>query len=530
VGKRESLNKAREIYKNVIEEISNDKSKWKSFLDFSSKFYKYSFTENLLMFGQNKNITMCATLEEWNSIGRWIKPKSTGLKILRDMDNEVVLDYVFDVSDTYVRKDILNAYTNEKLQIFKWKANEKQVIEVLNNHFNSANIDKLEMIVANYMATALDESELLLNLTDIEEQIVLQPEFLEFMIKNTTYLVAKRCGIKSEDIEGVFSKYSLFANPVALNIIGNCINYCSSELLKIIEYKIKEIKKEELKNGKIRKIWDNSKEEFEGVISNKIQRINDRGDFNGQTIREGTGNSETKGNNRETIKREESSTKNKRIYRYSKIQSIDRKYGRRFVARDVNRKNLDDSIKEVEQSTSFVFPKKEDSKESGENKQLNFDSLISISYQEDEVLQSNENIKRDDNEDKINKINYVIEDKQENETRTARERVKDNVSAINLLKEIENQSRLATIEEQKVLAKYSGWGGLSKAFDKKFVDWKEEQIQVREILSEREYEDAQASVLNAFYTNSDVVDSMYLALERMGFKGGNILEPSARYR
>lgn len=112
MGRKESLNQAKEIYADVLTDIINDKNKWKEFLDFSSRFYKYSFVENLLMFGQDKNVTMCATLEEWNSIGRWIKPHSKSLKILKDTENEVNLNYVFDVKDTYARKDIPNAYTD----------------------------------------------------------------------------------------------------------------------------------------------------------------------------------------------------------------------------------------------------------------------------------------------------------------------------------------------------------------------------------------------------------------------------------
>ena len=219
MGRKENLNKAKDTYKNIMQQISSDKNKWKEFLEFSSKFYKYSFTENLLMFAQNPNVTMCATLEEWNSIGRWVKPHSTSMKILRDTENEIALDYVFDVSDTYARKDIPNAYTDERLQIFKWKATEEQVVQILNTYFNNENIDKLETIVAGYMATAIDDSELLFNLTDEEEQMVLKPEFLELMIKNTTYQVATRCGIEIDNTERIFAEFETFANPVAMNII-----------------------------------------------------------------------------------------------------------------------------------------------------------------------------------------------------------------------------------------------------------------------------------------------------------------------
>ena len=363
MGRKENLNKAKDTYKNIMQQISSDKNKWKEFLEFSSRFYKYSFTENLLMFAQNPDVTMCATLEEWNSIGRWVKPHSTSMKILRDTENEIALDYVFDVSDTYARKDIPNAYTDERLQIFKWKATEEQVVQILNTYFNSENIDKLETIVAGYMATAIDDSELLLNLTDEEEQMVLKPEFLELMIKNTTYQVATRCGIEIENTERIFAEFETFANPVAMNIIGNCINHCSSELLKIIEYKMKEIKKEELKYGNTRKIWNNSEEKHEGAISNEIQRTNDRGDTNGQTIREGTRNIETERDNRETDKRTESSTENERVHSDGEIQSVHRELDSRAITTNVGRENLEENNEEVEKSTSFSFVQNEVSEE-----------------------------------------------------------------------------------------------------------------------------------------------------------------------
>lgn len=539
MGRKENLIKAKEIYKDIMQQISSDKNMWKEFLDFSSKFYKYSFTENLLMFAQNPKVTMCATLEEWNSIGRWVKPNSTSIKILKDTENEIALDYVFDVSDTYARRDIPNAYTDEKLQIFKWKATEQQVIDILNFHFKNENLDNLETIVADYMTTAIDDSGILLNLTDEEELIVLKSEFLELMIKNTTYQVATRCGIKIENTERIFSEYETFANSVAINIIGNCINYCSSELLKIIEFKMKEIKREELKYGDTRKIWNNSEEKYERTLPNEVQRINDKGNSNGETIRERTGVIETERNNRETTQREESSTKDERIYSDGEIQSNDREYDRRIVTANVGRENLEDNGKEVENSTSFSFPK-------NENKQLGFETLFELSYQQNDIVEKEDNSKNEfvsgymksntimqndkTMEKQAEKINYTIPQEKQSEIRNARQRVNDNIKAIKLLKAIESQDRLATSEEQEILALYSGWGGLSKIFNKNNEEWKAEEIELNKNLTVEELEEAKSSSLNAFYTNPEIIDSMYLGLARLGFKGGNILEPSARNR
>lgn len=675
MGRKENLNNAKQIYQKVMNDISTDKEQWKEFLEFSSKFYKYSFTENLLMFGQDKDITMCATLPEWNSIGRWVKPKRKSIKILRDTENDVQLDYVFDVKDTYARRDIPNAYTDERLETFKWKATEEEVIKILSEYLHFENIDKLETIVAGYMATAIDDSGLLLNLSEEEENLVLKPEFLELLIKSTTYQIATRAGIEIKDKERIFTEYEEMANPIAMNIVGNCVNHSSAELLKIIEYKVKQIKKEELKNG-VRKIWNDSEEEFKGDVSNEIQPINDRNNIDGEIGGERTRDIETERDNREESERTKSSTENERIYRDGEIQPDDRGISGGTTTTNVGRENLIKENREVEKTTSFSLPKnnvsdelidkilmdcgntqggeekakelirddliskkdkiigirniygdsgvstdeyKWESKAKGltiedknqnkitlswaevltrtskvlklENEQLGFDTFFNLAYQEDEIIPKEDNSKYDFINDLIGekitlngreyKISKLDIDKKEieiydhsikgwyplfnlmnldefvaqytrehgikqdeeditqekanyemptiiQENRNLKQRTIDNINAIKLLNKIEIENRLATISEQEVLAKFTGWGGLSKVFGS--AEWEMQRNELKEILSEEDYADAQASTINAFYTNATIIDGIYAGLSRLGFKGGNILEPSARNR
>ena len=678
MGRKENLNKAKEIYENIMQEISSDKNKWKEFLEFSSKFYKYSFTENLLMFGQNKDVTMCATLEEWNSIGRWIKPHSTSLKILRDTDNDVQLDYVFDVKDTYARRDIPNAYTDQKLQIFKWKATEQEVVQILKNYLNYEDVETLENIVIKYIATELDNSELLLNLSDEEEMQVLKPEFLEILAKSTTYQVANRCGIKLSDTKDLFTDYEAMANPIAINILGNCVSHFSSELLKIIEYKIKQIKKEELKYG-TRQIWNNNQEESKRTISNEVQRTNDTSNIDGEIRGERTRNFETERDNRATSERTKSSTKDERVYSDGKIQSDDRKSSRGIITANAGGENLKDNEGVEQKTTPFSMPIntvpeelitkilsnggntegsldniknilsddtldikeqipliKNEYNNSGEgvpkeyswigkpkgleitdlktnatvvltwadvvkrtksilglsNEQLGFETLFNLSYKQNDIVEKEDNSKYDFVKDLIgkkifledreyqvsklnieskeielydqsikgwypifrsmnldefvlqytnsnaekqiedevieNKINYKV-DSNEQEKRNLVQRANDNINAIKLLNQIESENRLATAEEQQELAKFTGWGGLSKVFSNN-KEWEEQQSELKALLTEEEFEDAKGSTLNAFYTNSMIINNMYLGLLRLGFRGGNILEPSARNR
>ena len=103
---------------------------------------------------------------------------------------------------------------------------------------------------------------------------------------------------------------------------------------------------------------------------------------------------------------------------------------------------------------------------------------------------------------------------------------KANMEAIRMLKKLEQEQRLATPEEQEVLSRYVGWGGIPQAFEERNSAWAEEYTQLKGILTPEEYSAARASTLNAFYTSPTVIKAMYEALGNMGLKQGNILEPS----
>jgi len=123
------------------------------------------------------------------------------------------------------------------------------------------------------------------------------------------------------------------------------------------------------------------------------------------------------------------------------------------------------------------------------------------------------------------KLNYHITD-DDLGVGGAKEKYHRNIAAIRLLKQIESEDRLATADEQEVLAQYVGWGGLSKAFDDTDSSWSGEYAELKELLDETEYKAARASTLNAHYTSPVVIKAIYKALENMGFSGGNILEPA----
>ena len=108
----------------------------------------------------------------------------------------------------------------------------------------------------------------------------------------------------------------------------------------------------------------------------------------------------------------------------------------------------------------------------------------------------------------------------------AKTKFKNNLLAIQTLKQIENEDRTATPEEQEILSKYVGWGGLAQAFDSENEQWSKEFAQLSDALTPKEYEDARKSVLDSFFTSPAIIDGIYEALDKFGFNGGNLLEPS----
>ena len=126
-----------------------------------------------------------------------------------------------------------------------------------------------------------------------------------------------------------------------------------------------------------------------------------------------------------------------------------------------------------------------------------------------------------------NRNNYKIQDNDLG-VGTKREKYQNNIDAIKVLKLCEEENRFATPEEQEVLSKYVGWGGLQEAFDSRNDSWSKEYKELNSLLTEKEYAEAKRSTLTAFYTPPIVIKSIYKALENMGLERGNILEPSCR--
>ncbi|MBY7043783.1 pentapeptide repeat-containing protein [Clostridium botulinum] len=139
-------------------------------------------------------------------------------------------------------------------------------------------------------------------------------------------------------------------------------------------------------------------------------------------------------------------------------------------------------------------------------------------------LQEDSSIFIDKNND--NKVNYQFNETDGIGEGGLKTKFKNNIEAIKILKKIENENRLATNDEQKILSRYVGWGGMPQAFDTNSKSWISEFETLKSILTNKEYESARASTTNAHYTSPVIIDYIYKALDKFGFKEGRILEPS----
>lgn len=174
-----------------------------------------------------------------------------------------------------------------------------------------------------------------------------------------------------------------------------------------------------------------------------------------------------------------------------------------------------------------ITPTLEGSQLSMFDEHITDDIILPTEEAPEEVLQVNEfkNKQSEIIQDNTTKTDFTITDDKLGEG-GAKTKFRANVEAIKTLKAIEADGRTATPEEQEILSKYVGWGGLKNAFEDFHDDWKKEFTELKELLTPEEYKLAKASVLNAHYTSPLVIEKMYEALRNNGFTGGKILEPA----
>ncbi|MCY6356200.1 helicase-related protein [Clostridium sp. ZS2-4] len=551
----------KEIYEKITDIVTGSKQEWKDFLTFASRIYKYNFDNAILIYSQRPDATMVANMEIWNrKIGRYINKGTRSIAVFDTSKPNIKLQYLFDIKDTngephtipklWSLSDTITPSLVDKL-------NKKY--ELSHNDLDSIIGELVEMKVnANLENSFADFENDTQNtwLQDLPMEGIISC-FTQSIIESAHYMIAKRCGIDSTiyNDDSSFRVITHF-NTLPLTFrLGNEVCSISQEILREIEKEVKLIireKRSEKNNersirtelqrsrgntlsrdsniqGKgsrreaLREIRTDGTELSKRKSSEQIQLAFGKGRTDAQNAQGEQGSLwEIRINNGEDTG-DKSNTESGEYNGELQVQGTSKADSRgNSLAGDSIPNTLDNEIQtnltESLNSGSFFMPK---------NNQENSVSIEEDkSNKEDIVL---EEVKT--NEEKKIKveykpINYKYNPEDEIGVGGLKTKFRNNVEAIKTLKVIEGENRYATAEEQKILAKYVGWGGMPQAFDMNAAGWNSEYTELKALLTHEEYSSARASTPNAHYTSPIVIEAMYKALERFGFKSGNILEPS----
>lgn len=580
-----NIKEAVAIYNKGLNNLISNATEWKEFLKFNSKFYKYKFHENLLLYSQDKDITACATFDEWKKVSRYVKPKpySKTLKTIYQQNGRLYLKSVFDITSTNSKYDI-----DFKL----WETTETEAIDILSSKLDiylGNTQGKLSNIISSYVSDMIGNNELA-QLLELSHEQIYNDDFLSVFIESVTTIVMNRCGA---EYEPNLEKFENIRDVQVLKKLGYIVNKCSYDLIRTVELEIKErLKKqewEELYNER-----NNIKENEQNIGGNKTNEVSrlDNGGNNQRSIGELlTRDSKSGTNNRRTIKNKTPKARHRRVYHTSTIRKHDTQFKNGTNKQHDRRKSKRNIGYEdgVVQTTLFNLPqineelKKQSPVEStfagykvGDLVYLEHDVpqyirkidieknqvLVSINPNTDYILQrysiqdfeehlynnplnerTIENNKESDLEKlaEITDINPLIEneeivqtpppptlfkisDELKKDSIGLKKKYEENIEAIKLLKQLEYEDRDATDEEKNILAKYNGWGGLSKAFEES----SEQYYELQELLTPEEFKSSRESALTSFYTEPYIIDFMYKAIQRFGISAKcKILDPSA---
>ena len=576
---------AKILYEEMLNDVTKNPDEWLSFLKSVTWTFEYPFSEQLLIYAQKPDAKAVATMEFWNkSFHRWIKKGTKAIRLLKYENGQSYMENVFDVSDTYQ-----NYGKFKGLWQLDISRDEKAYIEQLESKYgelaDSSNIESaitsaIENLVEDNIDTYFEEIPYLEKAEQEYKDI-----FKELVRDSVIYAVKNRVGIQNDDytFKMYFEKINYIADPEIISVFGNACRDLTRDVIRETRSFVKnrtfelnrnnvyvkdnkEIEKGGIENepsepsiqsseglSNTRLTSNEQSEESEWQIRNSegellkdtqegnVRQNGGNGNINSSLEPTTTGVRRTDGDENRSTDEERQLDGTNESPRPDGVGTENElnQNGSRTRSNEGIRTGINGEILSVSEQINLI-----DNLIQEENKEV-----VTDFDKQSQKLQSffDENIAkpvlRTTLSNMINGIppEILTDEKQKEEPQERnqfvirnddlgvggdKEKYKNNVEAIKLLKRLESENRLANSEEQEVLSKYVGWGGLSKTFDKKADDWKEEYNELLKLLTPTEYENAIASTRTAFYTPPIVISAMYEALSNMGFKKGNILEPS----
>ncbi|HEX3075776.1 MAG TPA: SNF2-related protein, partial [Lachnospiraceae bacterium] len=490
-----------DIDRRITQRITSSRSEWKTFLEYYSKLYRFTYNNMLLMYGQKPYATLMADYETWLKAGRQVKSGSKGALIINGIE-KVIPDnqnFLFDISET----------VGSKIPEI-WEINEEN-----------------EEQLKKYLRYPNSMKEIIENLTQTYVRGIIKGEtdknppqrdaaIRALVFESVCYMVGCRCGCKEEFKEISFYKFDELKDMEVNTIVGTHIAHCAGEMLRGIGVYLQLIRK-----GKV--LYEGDKQQGQDG---------------------GYAESEQPGEERDTVPEHITSDDRERDKEQSgqirsDVHDVLQGGERSALSKVSGAWDARGASPEGEGTGRGTIPTDSTGGTGGEavkgsggfQQDLRGKNASEGSVGRDrsegnrlpEVLEDANSLAKP-----VSQRNYYVAEEEllQLDYGGPKTKFKNNMEAIRLLIQIENEGRLATEEEQKILSRYVGWGGLADAFNPDNSNWLNEYKELRGILSDDDYKQARSSVNTAFYTSPAIIRSIYMTLEGFGFTGGRILEPS----
>ena len=560
---------AASAYQKGFSEVTKNVDAWKKFLDFSSQLYKYDYVEKVIFYSQNPNATFLADFDTWNKVGRRIKLGEKSIVGMSQNQDGYSVKHYFDLSQTVGEKFIEPSFSLDKEDATEVTSRFYQkVFHVSKTEVPS--IFPLEDIISKGVETYMDHDD---------SGIV--RKFHIFIEDSVLYSLGKKVDwIKENEFsEDTFREITVETWPMIGHVTNEVTKHALlsiGQLQKELSKEKERVKDERTRNNTERRDLDRSNNLEQSSIRPTAGTLREnrnelsvgeqslipgtsevRGDSNGVSTSEGRSGSRT-GNQitERTVRQEpipeyggssfngkppekhlEPNTRNR-----DKPDDREAASGRatsepvsfQDLKGTTNAELLPESLIKSQINDSFSYPEKGQANPLNnqmEEKEGPSDQHEISLFDEFDDTEAQPNEKMETVSAPITKAadegSNFFENQLLTHGRTKREKAQQNIEAIKLSLKIELEGRKATKDEQLILSKYSGWGGIQEIFDEQNESWAKERIELTSLLSTNEYSDARASVLTAFFTDPELIGAMYEFLDSRGdFTHAKILDPA----
>lgn len=565
--------------------LTRNLESWTGFLSTASRLYKYPFPDQLLIHAQNPKSTAVAGFDIWTKkMRRYVRRGSKGIALVHVNNGYPRIQYVFDVSDTGTKNNSCNLVLwqyQEEYRDVVTKALEERFGIPCHNGFP----DQLEDIAAKLAKDYWDDyhSQIMYELSGSTlegmDEYNVGMEFCDVASVSTAYVLLSRCGLHAEKhfrLED-FRNLNDFNTPKLIQILGVAVNQAGSQVLHQIGMSILSYERQKQAAQQHSNVSEAEGDDTPSASDNSAAKASDQPskptiqeiynqckpvikDFllSDTAYKNACKNSDRKNAELEgeaAVKRAALSITDLRFLKvYYDVSEFHNSILREIFAEtytvlaETQEQKPELSASEAKQDGNNALADAQQpavDESDPEDDMSPDDTTEAKSAQDNTNPDATESEPAEGNTDpdateaapteiilepsEVRELpaaeNFTITDDQLG-TGGPKAKFAMNMAAITILKQIEAENRFATSEEQQILSKYVGWGGIPDAFDENKTGWEKEYRELKTTLTPEEYASARASTLNAHYTSPAVIKAIYEVVGNLGFQSGNILEPS----